>query len=377
VIPDRTGPLQRLHVERIASRDEEPKPNGHRRSGVPRSDEQVIELCRSAKNAPKFERLYDQGDISEYDGDDSRADLALIDLMAFYTQDREQLDRLFRGSALYRPEKWGKRSDYRQRTIETVLSSRTETYTPSRTERVTPAPPSPLPIKGNGSGGDNQHAPVVWLSELGTPQVREFLVGEAVPRNHPTVIHGWSGTGKSILALLMAMAVSGRWEKWLGLPVNAHGKVLYLDFELDADEQLRRVHALAAGLGVTVPKDLAYLSALGLHTPEAFRHALDICRTHDVVMVVIDSFGPAMLGDMETAKDVIKFHNDYIAPLRAIGTTPLIIDHQGKLQSGENYLQKTAFGSAYKEHLARSVLQVEAGDRDRDSGTLNVRVRHK
>ena len=47
-------------------------------------------------------RLFDDGDISTYDGDHSRADLALCRLIAFYTQDPEQVDRLFRLSALYR-----------------------------------------------------------------------------------------------------------------------------------------------------------------------------------------------------------------------------------------------------------------------------------
>jgi primase-polymerase (primpol)-like protein len=40
------------------------------------SDDQVIELCRKAKNAAKFAGLFDDGDISAYDYDDSVADVA-------------------------------------------------------------------------------------------------------------------------------------------------------------------------------------------------------------------------------------------------------------------------------------------------------------
>jgi hypothetical protein len=40
----------------------------------------------------------------------------------------EQLDSLFRGSALYRPDKWGRRADYRRRTIEKALGNLAETY---------------------------------------------------------------------------------------------------------------------------------------------------------------------------------------------------------------------------------------------------------
>ena len=92
------------------------------------TDEEVISLARSAKNAAKFEALW-QGDISGY-ASHSEADQALVSLLAFYTQDENQLDSLYRQSALCR-EKWLKRSDYRRRTIEKALSELADTYTPS------------------------------------------------------------------------------------------------------------------------------------------------------------------------------------------------------------------------------------------------------
>ena len=92
----------------------------------PLSDEEILEKCRSAKNAGKFYDLYDKGDISNHGDDNSVADLALISLMAFYTQCPEQLDRLFRQSKLMR-DKW-EREDYRNRTIQNALALIKETY---------------------------------------------------------------------------------------------------------------------------------------------------------------------------------------------------------------------------------------------------------
>lgn len=57
----------------------------------------------------------------------SVADLALVQMLAFWTQDHDQLDRLFRRSALNR-EKWESRADYRERTITAALSHLRETY---------------------------------------------------------------------------------------------------------------------------------------------------------------------------------------------------------------------------------------------------------
>src|SRR5215218_4558635 len=90
------------------------------------TDEEIISLARSAKNAAKFEALW-EGDISGY-ASHSEAEQALISLLAFYTQDEAQLDSLYRRSGLCR-EKWLKRSDYRRSTIEKALSNLTETYT--------------------------------------------------------------------------------------------------------------------------------------------------------------------------------------------------------------------------------------------------------
>jgi AAA domain len=198
-----------------------------------------------------------------------------------------------------------------------------------------------------------------------------------LPARYATVMHGGGGAAKSVLVLLLGMVVASGAEEWLGLRVHKDGRVLFLDFELDVAEQHRRVRDLAAGLCKPVPERLAYLSALGMNTQEAFEAALRYCRERGVVLLILDSLGPAMLGDVETARDVIRFHNAYVAPFRAEGVTVAIVDHQGKLQAGEAYQNKSSFGSAYKEHLVRSVLQVEAHDRDREAGTLDVRVRHK
>jgi len=95
------------------------------------SDQDILALCQQAANASKFQALW-TGDTSDYAGDDSSADLALCSLLAFYTQIPDQLDRLFRQSALYR-QKWDEKrgqQTYGERTIQTALNSVRETYTP-------------------------------------------------------------------------------------------------------------------------------------------------------------------------------------------------------------------------------------------------------
>jgi hypothetical protein len=78
--------------------------------------------------------------------------------------------------------------------------------------------------------------------------------------------------------MLLGMAVAGGTDEGLGLKVHGSGHgsghVLFLDFELDTEEQHRRVRDLAAGLDIPVSEKLGYLSALGMGAREAFKLAL-------------------------------------------------------------------------------------------------------
>jgi RecA-family ATPase len=192
---------------------------------------------------------------------------------------------------------------------------------------------------------------------------------------YPSVLYGDGGVAKSLLALAVAVAVASTRREFLGRGVG-NGPVLYLDFELDADEQHRRVRRVAEGMGLEEPPaDIYYMSALGFSPSEAFDAALEACERLGIGLVVLDSVGPAMEGDAEHARDVIRFHNRVLEPFRAAGATVFAIDHQSKPQAAQNYREKRAFGSVYKGNLSRSVIQAEATERGKD--TLTIRLRHK
>jgi DNA-binding transcriptional ArsR family regulator len=91
--------------------------------------------------------------------------------------------------------------------------------------------------------------------------------------------------------------------------------------------------------------------------------------------VIIDSMGLAMQGDMEKSKEVLAFHGRYINPLRRAGATPFIVDHEGKLQTGEKHKDKSPFGSAYKAWASRSVLQFVFEEYREETSELDVRMR--
>lgn len=79
------------------------------------TDGEVYAAAANAANGEKFVKLY-SGDWSDYPPNDSNthsseADLALINIIAYYTQNREQIARMFRASGLGQRKK-ASRNDY-------------------------------------------------------------------------------------------------------------------------------------------------------------------------------------------------------------------------------------------------------------------------
>lgn len=98
-------------------------------------DQDVLKIASKSKTGMKFDLLYYNG---QGDTDDSSAlDIALCNYLAFYCgKDIEQMDRIFRKSALYRP-KWDEvhsstGETYGQITIAKAINDTLEVYNPNK-----------------------------------------------------------------------------------------------------------------------------------------------------------------------------------------------------------------------------------------------------
>jgi len=119
-----------------AEKEETPKPEPReeiKRTSKGLSDSEIIEMCKKAKNSGTFGNLYSGLWEGSYPSQ-SEADLSLCSILAFYTQDPGQIDRIFSGSGLYR-DKWN-RADYKNRTIQEALNGLTGTYDPEKMRRA-------------------------------------------------------------------------------------------------------------------------------------------------------------------------------------------------------------------------------------------------
>ena len=87
------------------------------------ADDFLVQKASSGRRGEWFRSLYEQGNVSAYGGDHSRADMALLGWLAFWTNgNARQMERLFSASALGQRKKWRERQAYREMTIQAALS---------------------------------------------------------------------------------------------------------------------------------------------------------------------------------------------------------------------------------------------------------------
>lgn len=240
--------------------DDPPEASGARPVvAVDLDDRELLEKAFAAKNGTKFSRLW-AGDTSDYEGDDSAADQALCNMLAFWTgRDPGRMDRLFRASGLYR-EKWD-RDDYRAVTIENAIAWASDVYEPSK-QSASPVRPSgdapssntpvaePVgagaslrpPYKGTQDGPHLQStAPVDVLHAVSADDFAAVVEASAEPllgdktntvlaAGGTLALYGDGGAGKTTLGLDQAFHLcAGR--PWLGLPVPRRCNVLWIENE--------------------------------------------------------------------------------------------------------------------------------------------------
>ena len=124
-IQERTNAYRRIYERYFseASKPEVPRPVAQMPSDI--SDRELWEKMFNSRNGYEIQSLF-SGDISRYDGDDSRADLALCSYLSFWTGgDEARIDEMFRQSGLMR-QKWDERhgeQTYGAMTIRKTMSN--------------------------------------------------------------------------------------------------------------------------------------------------------------------------------------------------------------------------------------------------------------
>jgi DNA-binding transcriptional ArsR family regulator len=202
-----------------------------------------------------------------------------------------------------------------------------------------------------------------------TPRPVEWLVKDLIPARHATNLYGDSGTGKSLIALYLALCVI-EGIPFLNFPTTKRGKVLYLDLELDAEIHTLRWWAIARGAGYTTPpKGLRYVRwTQGLIGHE--QALWELIEQEQPALLIVDSFGKAT-GKPLDPDYAIALYNLF----DALPVPVLVIDHTAKPNPEIPAESAREYGTVYKRHYARSAVQVDLQGSER--GHIGVILRHQ
>jgi hypothetical protein len=146
-----------------------------------------------------------------------------------------------------------------------------------------------------GVGGDDEESRTLLVERFGDlPKYvgsRPSIIRGIFPKGFPTSIYGEGGIAKSIIALHMCTSIASGKKEWLGYPIDQPSPCLYVDFEMDREEQGTRAQRIAKGMGIEVPEDLHYLWASGFRFSEVFPLILEAVDELGVRVTAFDSLG--------------------------------------------------------------------------------------
>lgn len=179
--------------------------------------------------------------------------------------------------------------------------------------------------------------PPLDLSELLDPNrpPREWLIGGLLPAGASVSLVGAAGTGKSLLALALSLALARGHRAFADLSIAQPRRVLYLDMENTADDLAERFEAL----GVTRGDDLHRLTFLHLpaldplDSPRGGRQLAAVVDAYGLSradLVVLDSMQRVTSGGENDSDTMRAFYSCTGLELKRRGLTVLRTDNTGK-----------------------------------------------
>ncbi len=211
--------------------------------------------------------------------------------------------------------------------------------------------------------------PTVQLVPARAPAGRH-LVDKLVLDHETNVWFADGGTGKSLLALAVAVSVATGRALPAGLTPRHTGPVFYLDYESCKEEQEERLDGLLAGLGIPAPVPVHYRRMAGALADEVPTLRTEVARL-GAVLVVLDSLVPACGAEPEGTDASTRTLN----ALRYLGPPSVVLAHVSKAQADQKGAMRP-FGSVFVMNLPRNVWELRRAEEDEEH-TLTIGAYHR
>ena len=181
-----------------------------------------------------------------------------------------------------------------------------------------------------------------WLIPLERAQLAQpMLFRNFVPEGLVSGLQAHGGTGKSMTALLMTLAIATGQKIGPFEPLK-QGVVLYIDWENQWDLHSRRLTRICHGLGMDFPRDRILHHRVFSDLRHAEAELIELAYEHGAVLSILDSIGFAAGGNLNDSEIATQSVN----VMKHIPGTKLMIAHVSK--SVVNGIEKSsATGSVF------------------------------
>lgn len=182
------------------------------------------------------------------------------------------------------------------------------------------------------------------LFEVAPMSGERFQVRTILPTGQPTVLFADGSTGKTYIALALAVHI-GLGTPFLGYEVS-RARVLYVDYEVNEQVIQFRIARLMRGLGLggVLPGMIWYWPGRGIPLADQIGAIQRKVEREGIGVVIVDSAAAACGGEPEKAEVALR----YFGALKGLGLTTLTLAHITK--AGED---QKPFGSGFWSHEPR------------------------
>lgn len=210
--------------------------------------------------------------------------------------------------------------------------------------------------------------PIVRLSDVAPAGNARFLLPPFIEEHGATVIFADGGSGKSVVALAMAVTVA------TGIPILGRQPaytcpVLYLDWETDETIHAERMRAICAGY--REPFNAADVPVYYRKQFAALSDSAQVLRRKvaelGIGLVIVDSIGLAGNGPPEEAETKRRL----FTAARSLDVPTLGIDHIAKAQGTD---KSKPYGSVYTHNSARLTWSLESAQSEDYGETVSTTV---
>ena len=308
----------------------QPLPDGQ----VVEADAVILQRAANAANGVKFQALFSGDWQAIGHSDHSKADAQLVQMLAEYSANNEQVKRLFLQSALGQRDKATKRKDYLDRTLAQARTHQANEPNARHGEQVALqlmaaeglkriAPKRPTRITAAGG------LRLVAANEIAARPPMKWLVRGVLPEKGIGAIYGQPGSGKSFLVLDLLAAVAGGFH-WFGIPAKA-APVVYITLEGQAGMP-QRIHAYRTKKG-SLDRIAFIEQSIDLRDPDILKELIDLIRDAGLGggVVCIDTLAASAPGmDENTSADMGQLIANLQVLQTELGGMVLVVHHSGK-----------------------------------------------